>query len=158
MRTKLISAFPGTGKSYYHANHKDTTLDSDSSMFSWVIVDGIKQRNPEFPTNYINHIKENIGKYDFIFVSSHKEVREALIDNCLFFHLIYPSYRDRELYLTRYKERNSSQSFIDLIDSNWFDWIEECEMCTYGCKQIKLVTGWTITDELNHMSRSDSAK
>ena len=45
MRTRIISAFPGTGKSYYHSNHKDTTLDSDSSLFSWIYVDGIKQRN-----------------------------------------------------------------------------------------------------------------
>ena len=37
MRTKIISAFPGTGKSVYHQKHKETTLDSDSSNFSWII-------------------------------------------------------------------------------------------------------------------------
>ena len=37
MKTKIISAFPGTGKSYYHKNHPETTLDSDSSFFSWMI-------------------------------------------------------------------------------------------------------------------------
>ena len=36
MKTKIISAFPGTGKSYYHKNHPNTTLDSDSSQFSWL--------------------------------------------------------------------------------------------------------------------------
>lgn len=27
----------------------------------------IKERNPDFPNNYIEHIKENIGKVDYIF-------------------------------------------------------------------------------------------
>ena len=50
MRTKIISGFPGIGKSYYHKLHPETTLDSDSSEFSWIINEfGDKIRNPEFP-------------------------------------------------------------------------------------------------------------
>ena len=52
MRTKIISAFPGVGKTTYHKNNPDTTLDSDSSGFSWVIDGhGNKKRNPSFPQN-----------------------------------------------------------------------------------------------------------
>ena len=83
MRTRIISAFPGTGKSVYHEKHPLTTLDSDSSNFSWIEVDGVKLRNPQFPENYIEHIKKNIGIYDFIFVSSHSVVREALVNNSI---------------------------------------------------------------------------
>ena len=36
MSTKIISAFPGCGKTYFHNNNKNTTLDSDSSHFSWI--------------------------------------------------------------------------------------------------------------------------
>ena len=69
MKTRIISAFPGTGKSYFHNNSEYSTLDSDSSEFSWIINDdGDKVRNPNFPSNYISHIKDNIGKADFIFV------------------------------------------------------------------------------------------
>ena len=86
MRTKIISAFPGVGKTTYHKNNPDTTLDSDSSSFSWIVDEhGNKTRNPHFPQNYIDHIKQNIGKYKYIFVSSHKEVRDALLDNCILF-------------------------------------------------------------------------
>ena len=66
IRTKIISAFPGTGKSYYHNKNKETTLDSDSSNFSWIKDENgnnTTERNPKFPQNYIYHIKENIGKY-----------------------------------------------------------------------------------------------
>lgn len=136
MKTKIISAFPGTGKSFYHKNHPETTLDSDSSLFSWIYdTDGDKVldvnnkpiRNNQFPQNYIEHIKSNIGKYEYIFVSSHKEVREALVDNCLLFYLIYPDYNDKEIYIERYKQRGSSDDFIKLIENNWEEWIEELE-------------------------------
>lgn len=40
MRTRIISAFPGTGKTYYHKMHPETTLDSDSSLFHWIEKDG----------------------------------------------------------------------------------------------------------------------
>ena len=128
MRTKIISAFSGTGKSYYHNNHPTTTLDSDSSGFSWSKDEnGNKIRNPEFPQNYINHIKENIGKYEIIFVSSHKEVRDALLNNCLYFYLIYPEQHRKDEYIKRYIERGDPQSFINLIETNWRSWINELE-------------------------------
>jgi predicted nucleotidyltransferase len=83
MKTRIISAFPGTGKTYFYNKNKETTMDSDSSQFSGVKDqngNNTKERNPNFPKNYIEHIKENIGKYEFILVSSHKEVRNALKD------------------------------------------------------------------------------
>ena len=46
-------------------------------MISTKLEDIEKHRNPEFPDNYIQPIKENIGKVDYIFVSSHKEVRRC---------------------------------------------------------------------------------
>ena len=45
--------------------------------FERVRHEKIKERNPNFPNNYIEHIKENIGKVDYIFVSSHLVVRQA---------------------------------------------------------------------------------
>ncbi len=139
--TRIISAFPGIGKSFYHNLNKTTTLDSDSSNFSWTSIlcrnnEVKKIREPDFPNNYIEHIKENIGKYDFVFVSSHKEVRNALLENCLFFYLIYPSKSRKEEFLQRYKERGSDEKFIQLISNNWDNWIDECINCKTGCKQI----------------------
>ena len=64
--TKVISAFPGTGKSYFHQNSNLDILDSDSSKYSW-ISEGV--RNPDFPDNYMAHIKGKIGSADIILVS-----------------------------------------------------------------------------------------
>ena len=92
--TKIVSAFPCCGKTYYFENKKDlVVLDSDISNFSWIKDENgnnTKERNPEFPNNYIEHIKENIGKVDIIFVSSHKVVRDALSESGLNWSLVIP--------------------------------------------------------------------
>jgi hypothetical protein len=130
MSTKIISAFPGCGKTYFHNNNKNTTLDSDSSHFSWIKDENgnnTKERNPNFPKNYIKHIQDNLGRYDFIFVSSHKEVRDALIDNNLFFYLFFPNKNRKEEFVERYKHRGSPEPFINLISNKWDEWILEIE-------------------------------
>ena len=154
-KTRIISAFPGMGKTYYHSLHKDTTLDSDSSDYSWIMKNGEKIRNPDFPNNYINHIKENIGKYDFIFVSSHKEVREALKNNCLFFYLIYPSPFRKQEFIQRYTLRDSPESFIDLVKANWEDWIIECDSEEFGCELIRSSSDMYLSNEIRHIIASE---
>ena len=81
MSAILISAFPGMGKSYAYNELKDKirVLDSDSSKFD----------KSDFPRNYIEHIKNNIQNQDIIFISSHKEVRDALEDENINFDLFY---------------------------------------------------------------------
>lgn len=156
MKTRIISAFPGTGKSYFYNKNKETTIDSDSSNFSWIKdKDGnnTKERNPKFPQNYISHIKENIGKYEFIFVSSHKEVRDALKNNCLFFYLVYPSISRKNEYIKRYEDRNSPTSFISLISNKWDEWILECSSELYGCSNIS--TNSNLSDVLEHIVTSE---
>jgi hypothetical protein len=150
-RTKIISAFPGTGKTTYHQKHQETTLDSDSSNFSWVIDnEGNKIRNPEFPKNYINHIKENIGKYEFIFVSSHKEVRDALLNECIFFYLVYPNSRRKDEFIERYKNRGNDEKFINLVSEKWDEWMRELWFLPDGCKHINMVLD-NLENELRHL-------
>ena len=135
--TKIISGFPGIGKSCYCNNTDLNVLDSDSSNFSQ-IKEGV--RNPEFPQNYINHIKEHIGKVDIILVSSHLSVREALAQNNITFTLVYPSRELKDQYISRFKERGSSPQFIKLLSKNWEIFIEELENQT-KCEHIILTKG-----------------
>jgi len=89
MRTRIVAAFPGTGKSSYNRLYPEKILDLDSKKYQW--LDPVtREVNPDFPNNYISIIKESIGKYEVILVSTQKRVRDALIDNCLFFYLVYP--------------------------------------------------------------------
>lgn len=130
MKTLIVSAFPACGKSFYHNkgdkydNHF-STLDSDSSKFSWVLGENGKPtgvRNPDFPDNYIDHIKRNIGNVSFIFVSSHDEVRQALEDNSLPYVTVMPYPNLRDEWIDRCISRGNPQGFISLIDKMWGDW------------------------------------
>jgi hypothetical protein len=152
MRTKIISAFPGVGKTTFHKKNKETTLDSDSSKFSWIINENNEKiRNPNFPNNYINHIKENIGKYEFIFVSSHKEVRDLLLDNCIFFYLVYPNSRRKEEFIERYRNRGNDENFINTVNNKWDEWMREIRFLDKGLEKIDMVLP-NLEDELRHLN------
>lgn len=139
----LVAAFPGTGKSHY-VNYGEGSgympqgfaTDSDSSKFD----------KSKFPANYIQHIKDKIKEgYARIFISSHKEVRDALVANGLKFTLIYPKENLKQEYLQRYKERGDIQAFIDLIDKNWSNWLFELHRQT-GCTHIELESGQFVSN------------
>lgn len=134
-QTKIISAFPGTGKTHFFNNTDLFVLDSDSSYFD----------KSKFPQNYIEHIKSYIGKVDYILVSSHEDVRKALKDNFIEFLLVYPSIGSKNEYIERYTDRGSSKPFINLISKNWNEWINDCAS-QKGCLNMVLPSGKFISD------------
>lgn len=110
-KTLIISAFPGTGKKKFCENVKDLDI---------VVINFDDRVSPDY---YIKKIKDNIGKVDIIFVHSHNTLRNALVENCLYFTLIIPPMNKKEIYIKRYKDRGDSKEFIDLVDENWETWI-----------------------------------
>jgi hypothetical protein len=133
--TVIISGFPGIGKSFLFNKYKNKIiLDSDYSKFSW-IIDGI--RNPQFPDNYINHIKNNIGIVDIILVSCHETVRNALVENIINFYLVYPDKKLKDIYLNNYKNRGNNDNFINMMNKNWDSFINQLETQN-SCKKIIL--------------------
>ena len=124
--TKIISAFPACGKTYIYENQKDfgiTVADSDSSGFSWIEVNGKKERNPDFPNNYVEHIKSLLGKVDYIFVSSHDDVRDALDGNSLPYIFVKPDLNLRDEWIGRCWIRGNDEGFLTLIKNNWHIWV-----------------------------------
>ena len=145
MAALVISAFPGCGQSTYYKKYGMTQkiLDSDSSNFSWIKDaegNNTKERNPEFPLNYINHIKENIYNTDIIFVSSHEIVRKAMADNGIRYVNIYPkdTVQNMKEWRNRFIERNNSQSFINTVMENWSKWILSMVNDTSATRNIEL--------------------
>jgi len=136
--TELVSAFPGTGKSYYFNNTSKDVLDSDSSKFD----------KSDFPENYIRHIKENMGKVDVILISSHEEVRDALVDADLEFTLIYPDKSLKDEYLERYEERGNDDKFVKLLYENWDNWLDDVAK-QEGSKHIVLESGQYLSDVID---------
>ena len=65
--------------------------------------------------------------------------------------------KDKDEYLRRYKERGNEQSFIDLIDSKWDEWLHELTFCNVGCKRIHMVLG-NLEREIGHIVRSENGE
>lgn len=158
MKSIIISAFPGTGKSYLTNNVKEISVpilgservaqykfhDSDSSKYSWIYdEEGNKtdQRDPNFPDNYMEHIQTLAGEEgNIIFVSSHESVREALVEAGFHFYIARPTLDLKEGYLKNYRERGNDESFINLIDKNWDLWLEDIdEFQRHHSGQVTLV-------------------
>ena len=128
--TKVIAGFPGVGKSFYRTKENQfKILDSDSSIFHWRIngKTGETTENPNFINDYIHHIKQNLGEVDVIFVSTHKEVLDALEENNIQYSIILPDPSLKEEFIRRYKKRKSPEVFIQKLDENFEAWIKELE-------------------------------
>lgn len=79
----------------------------------------IRVRNHNFVKDYINHIKENIGRVDIIFVSSHLEIRQALQDNDIEYYTVYPSKNMLNEWVGRMYRRGNDIEFINKQIEMW---------------------------------------
>jgi len=159
MNTKVISGFPAVGKSHFYNKTKKESLenendvplvsDSDSSNFSWLKDkegNNTRERNPKFPQNYIEHIKSKIKeRVDYVFVSSHKEVRDALVEAGIKFTLVYPDLSLRDEWIERCRRRGSPQGFLDMLKNKWNTFILECET-QKGCNTVCLKENEYLSD------------
>lgn len=143
---RVFAGFPGVGKSYVTNLWPDECSDSDSSAFSWAPGKQGQERHPEWPQNYIDHIKQMLEANEIVFVSTHAEVLEALAEAGIAWQLLVPSHNCKEEYLERYAERGSPQSFIDLLSTKWGAFIEQCQTITekHGMKRCQLGKGIKI--------------
>jgi hypothetical protein len=145
MKTKVYSAFPGVGKTTYFNNTEKNVLDSDSSKFD----------KKHFPDNYIQHIERNIQdpNVDKILVSSHKDVRDALLKKEIPFVLVYPDRSLKDEYIQRYKDRGNNDAFVGLLDKNWDQWMDEMDEISLQEGQtlykVKLGSGQFLVDVID---------
>lgn len=139
--TKIICGFPGIGKTHFFENNTEySVIDSDSSKFS---------KEKDFPENYINHIKSNIGKVDIILVSTHAVVRNALVKHDIKFTLIYPQSEELFYYKLRFRNRGDTEEFVDFIAENWFGFIWDLQD-QKGCKHIVLQQDQFLDEVINY--------
>lgn len=93
--TIIVSAFTKSGKTWC-ANDPNiqrgfSMIDIDINDFMWTNDSNeLSAHIPEFPQNFIDYIRENMGKVDVIFVDARKEVRDALRYNNIDYFLVYP--------------------------------------------------------------------
>ena len=144
----IISGFPGVGKTtLFNKAGELRILDSDSSNFSWSDK-GV--RNPNWPQNYIDHIKDQRDTADVILVSSHDVIRKALAESGIPFTLVYPLLEMKDEHIQRYKNRESDEQLVTLLEKNYEKWIPEL-MDQEGCKHVVLQSGEYLADVIEDL-------
>lgn len=167
MNTKIYSIFPACGKTWLYDHQEDYNLkilDSDSSNFSWTYTNtdengntirGIRKiRNPDFPNNYIKHIKDNIGKYDYIFVSSHASVRAALDAESIDFTIVYPEQSCKAEWVGRcfIREQNGESGCgAKVMLDNFDDWVLDCFEAGISHREMVIQSGCYLSDYFRHL-------
>jgi len=135
-KTKIISAFSGCGKTYLSkTNYNKIIYDLGCSRFEKL----------NFPQNYINEIKNMIGKVDILLVSTHKSLRDALTENNIPYTLVFPNEYLKNEYINRYQNRTTTKRVINMIDKNWDIWQNEMKN-QIGCDKIILESGQFLSD------------
>lgn len=142
----VLSAFPGCGKSEIFKRATELGLkpcfvefDETTNMYNLAVAktfgipvfdsDSSKFDKAAFPGNYISHIQNVLNTFDdvVILVSSHDNVREAMREAGIEYHLVYPQLELKGEYIERYKGRGSPDAFVNMMDEKWVDFIESCE-------------------------------
>lgn len=131
----IIAAFPAMGKTYFTEHNSRYTkqiLDSDSSLFSWSYnhKGNGRNRNPNFPYNYLNYIAymykslqdypvmelEGLSQVSgIIFTSTHSEVLKGLKKYGLPFTAVIPN--SKSVLMERLSDRNDNMT--NMLDENY---------------------------------------
>lgn len=134
MKTKVICGFPGVGKS-------TAVKDNKFPQYKIVDLDNSKFKT-NWPNEYLKEIQSHVesGAFDFIMVSTHSEVVKFVVDMGYDVELVYPEkpvyennqwYQDnqrskiKEMFLTRYQEREDSPEFIEFISDNFWTFVDD---------------------------------
>lgn len=148
----IISAFIASGKTWLTANAKRlnlsryNVLDLDSTLIPK--VDG--QRASDFKAAYLAKVKQSISPNTVILISTHEEIRSALVEEGLNFALVYPPSNSKEGWIKRLHARNSPESLVEIVRRGWSMMLDECEN-QGGCSHFVLQEGQYLSDIIGNV-------
>lgn len=127
--TVVVSAFPCLGKTTAAARFPRLFRDLEYSDYHWIIDEtGSKTKNPLWPQNYIEAIKNlsTSGMYKTVFVSSHDEIRKAMKEAGVKYTNVFPQDTPemKRVYMERLKARDPKSPLVPLLDENYSSFIE----------------------------------
>lgn len=152
---KVVCGFAGVGKTWFvkNATNRLVVVEYNARHFGWVDYTE-KVRHPEWPNNYISHVLATRNKFDYMLISTHREVREALVRAGIPFVLVYPSLEMMDEIIGRYVARGSRPSLIELVNQNYKTWFNEM-VAQQNCENIMLKQGQYLVDVLEKQKKGD---
>lgn len=137
LKTILCAAFCGSGKTYI----------CEKTNIKAIEIEYWKYKDNGLQKEYIEDVRKNIGKVDYIFISTDPEGLKLLHEDGFEITLVYPENELRNEYLDRYILRDSPYDFIGTFMKYWNLWIDELKEQKY-CKHIVLKSGQYLKDVL----------
>lgn len=123
MKGIIIAGFGGVGKTQLAKKYKNV-IDLESIYWKWEYKEKMEKnieyykhydkrtKNPNFPQNYIEAIKENQEKYEIVLIAYSDEICKSMEENKIEFYLCYPEKGAKEIYIERFKIRGNNEEFI----------------------------------------------
>lgn len=160
MKAIVVSAFPGSGKTYAFEHQKELGFrikDSDSSKY---------EKDFNWAKHYADDIEKAIesNEYDFIFVSQHQSIRMELNDRGISFCTVSPPGFDsvpyskflseKTTWMKRFENRDNSHiknilKFINDLNNNYNSWTTKDAQNAFGCKlHVMLYNSRNLSDSL----------
>ena len=137
MKTKIISAWCGCGKTYICEQHNVNAIE----------IEYWKYKDKGLQKEYVRDVKKHIGNVDYIFLSTEPDGLKLLHKHGIDITLVYPENELRNEYLDRYIERDSPYDFIGTFMKHWEIWINELKEQHY-CEHIILESNEYLSDYL----------
>lgn len=154
----IYSVFPGLGKTYTaRVTMAGKAIDAESSKFQWLDYEShneeknkgkLKNKNPEWPENYIDFITKQNTKDQIVLISAQPEILNALGQKGIPFKTITPDVSTKELIMTRYKTRGNNKDFINMLSSNFEKFITNMDTNPYASDHLKLNENHRLADLL----------
>ena len=132
MKTIIISAFPGCGKTYLYENQNNIIFDIVGREKNLKFLDSDSSKYPKsehWEKDYVDDLMNKIGSVDVIFISQHNKVLAELNRRKIRFYIVAPSNDvEKDKWFDRFKHRDNShikdlESWFDLLNKNFDNWI-----------------------------------
>lgn len=130
----IICGFPGIGKSSI-ARTLPGIVDLESTPFN---------KNWKIYADVIEHMNKN--GYT-VLVSSHRELREELLNRNVNYFYVKPEKYLKEEYIERYKKRGNNKTFINQIKDNWDNYLKSLK----GENVVELKSEEYLLDKLDYI-------
>ena len=121
-------------------------LMSGESHINHIKNDLITVINPEYPNNYIRHIKDNLGVADIILVPSYLPIRQAMDDARITYVTVYPNTLCMNEYIGRMVSRGDKESAIQFQYDYWHKFLYNISSEPHGKEIIWLKQNQYLSD------------